>query len=81
LVFPETLNIILPFRLDLNIGFMGVIEVNMKKENHNDKLKKTFDQTYVSIASNILFHIAGALLIISTLTISVLQFFGIPIIL
>ena len=60
---------------------MGVIEVNMKKENHNDKLKKTFDQTYVSIASNILGYLAGALLIISTVTISVLQFFGIPIIL
>ena len=81
MVFPETLNIILPFRLDLNIGFMGVIEVNMQKENHNEKLKKNLDQTYVSIASNILVHLTGALLIISTVTISVLQFFGIPIIL
>lgn len=60
---------------------MGVIEVSMKKESHNDKIKKTFDQTYFSIASNILVHLAGALLIISTVTISVLQFFGIPIIL
>jgi len=60
---------------------MGVVEVTMQKESHNGKFKKNFDQTYVSIASNILVHLAGALLIISTVTISVLQFFGIPIIL